>query len=737
MNIEEYPLYYPTRPATLQEFAVTQVALRLCHFECMNPVDIKNCPNRPSCDVFLGRLAPSIKKSIDKRIISISSEIRKVFDYFMRDETAIFFSTTDTGVYQHTFARCFDSFTYGPDAAISLEATGKNLMSNDNLSLIEKYRIACTFCFEDDVRRMWPSVSNDESINTPDYIKDPMLHYWARQINYDRHEPPTYRYIMRMLKRSCDNWATFKYMLNQNSFEDQLSDLSDMFDTYNLKNVVCLLPKLNRAQADHVLRHFPHKIIMELSSKEKYLEYLLQIWSMVKDNFSIGRFMGVIGVLCSKAFRCKNIEIGLQFRLRGRPVVVNVENNIQPNASALDPLLHDPTTIRCKKLYNDANALYEIWINAPDNLKNQFTTRFAKNLFIKLSNFDRDNRIECYNHDMRFFMQLLTDMSFETRNEIWREHWLVFVIRSRPKFLHHFLRLCLRNDEIQPFVETEMMNYATVEKFMEFLLKRNLLKDVIEYTNLCSSNQLIVRNFHKEILTNRFLCDVGFDKGFELSEFIDGCYENVDEARQFKQMLFFNSHFQSSLHSKIEKGLAIDVKRLTDVFLYSESDLSDIRPVLLRCWLRYASTIDDMAEKFDFDHWKEFLLWCGGNHDFLSKFKESIRVDSIFEAMLLEAVPKLSLWLGSLEIKRSEPVPSSSRKLEEFDNVDEFLTWYFVTGRAIRDYKRSRILNYQEMEGVKNVLCANNECVVNDVLRWFFDDDLDEIGYFKTGVLKR
>ncbi|XP_065207990.1 uncharacterized protein LOC135836859 [Planococcus citri] len=326
-----------------------------------------------------------------------------------------------------------------------------------------------------------------------------------------------------------------------------------------------------------------------------------------------------------------------------------------------------------------------------------------------------------------------------------------------------------------------------IDHFLKFLMANQCYRHVKNYTKLyCNEN--LVRRLRKQLLVSiiRLPSALKYEKLLELSELVEGAFENDIEMKEFKKKLFFSYDFLGFLMNQLDRGFACEVQELTDVFVSrSDQDIYGVRKKFFERWQRFIIG-EGHLDKFQLDRWEYFLWWCGvsleglvlyNNQLFLemnpafivgwqtsvlndrnkntydisqwkdivmwfsfdernqSTLKRDLEVDKIFEKLLHDAVSNLSEWLGSLETERSEPTIfiHSSKVSQELNLVDEFVLWYFGDDeKEIRNFKLKTINNFEEIPALKNVLLAKNECIVNDVLKWFFDTDVEKIHQFKS-----
>ncbi|VVC27413.1 PD-(D/E)XK nuclease superfamily 9 [Cinara cedri] len=56
----------------------------------------------------------------------------------------------------------FNNIGWTPQGAIDAEKTARNLLSDESLSVLKRYKIACTYCFEDIIHDLWKQLGKEE-----------------------------------------------------------------------------------------------------------------------------------------------------------------------------------------------------------------------------------------------------------------------------------------------------------------------------------------------------------------------------------------------------------------------------------------------------------------------------------------------------------------------------------------------------------------------------------------------
>lgn len=190
----------------------------------------------------------------------------------------------------------FDDFAYDIKGRIDDTLTVRNMLSFGKFSVIEKYVLACTYCFEDEVRRIWPSVLSQE-INVADisYSDHCLVRYWTN----------------RMMNRSSQPLSCSQIFLSEalkpSSRQYFLDNIPDFYRKYNvigfafrigLENVTTccardLFPKFDCKFLKAVVLNYGSQILADMVLCSDNRCFVLPFWLRTKDWFNGDMFVEV------------------------------------------------------------------------------------------------------------------------------------------------------------------------------------------------------------------------------------------------------------------------------------------------------------------------------------------------------------------------------------------------------------------------------------------------------------
>ncbi|XP_065219461.1 uncharacterized protein LOC135844974 [Planococcus citri] len=364
-----------------------------------------------------------------KIIANIPSEIRDLLvEYVAKFETSI-----KTWLVLHSFIlvshlclpcdklSTFHDFVWDWNGNIDNVRTAKRIMLCDRFTAVVKFKIACLYCFEDDIRRIWPFVSSnfiDLKLNEIDFFHRTRQYgsiqffYWIYCLRNELHNMPNpYNVqIEEMVLGFCefDSYSCAEYFWNRIPYERRLQATcqdghvticdSDVFVRF-------FLQRLDDLQLAIFLTEIGVEFISKLLANE-FKIYVLPAWMYIRNKMNKSHFTRIIEKL------------------------LNMETN----------------SFTAKERLNSEDEVYiccELWRNSPENLK-----RSALNDL--LSNEEVFKRIGTEKpeplREMRFLITVLLDASFEQRHTFWCKNWRNLISGARVEDLMGVMKLCFRDE---------------------------------------------------------------------------------------------------------------------------------------------------------------------------------------------------------------------------------------------------------------------------------------------------
>ncbi|XP_065223014.1 uncharacterized protein LOC135847420 [Planococcus citri] len=190
-------------------------------------------------------------------------------------------------------------FLNSPVGDVCYKRTAQNLLEVNYyaFNLREQFKIACRYCFEEDVRRLWAFLKDDPVLrkysfnnieSRPGYVHS--MDYWCSLMRGElkkfygcgsEAKSPEWYVISNRPRMTI--WAEMEY------YWDKLNDkerntLHRIFADKNLTKD--LIFKYNLHQGVHIVLLRPYQTLHNLAENELYFHYTLQVWDCVKHSIT-------------------------------------------------------------------------------------------------------------------------------------------------------------------------------------------------------------------------------------------------------------------------------------------------------------------------------------------------------------------------------------------------------------------------------------------------------------------
>ncbi|XP_065200378.1 uncharacterized protein LOC135831653 [Planococcus citri] len=541
----------------------------------------------------------TIKKMFNKFANSVSSWLRehykRVFDCYKRYS------------HENFILQYFDNFICDYDGSIHYTRTAERMMRCVAFNAEMKFKIACLYFFEDDIKRIWPSVSRQMSVDSINFQKFPQLYYWicrlTNKLGKIRNPEPISFSTWLSDTRTVDermfdahmsrNRPTLEYFWNRISLGKQMKRF-EYVDGYDF--VRFILPKLNDRQLDELLNNYSGAFYTLFRYLHCNKKTVLRIWFYI---------------------RSKNIMSKSTFT----DLVVNLidDEDYGDDENEFD---HENWEYLCR----------EIWNNTPLDFK-QSTISFISSDSGWLEGMNIVDDYHSNQIHVEFLLLILEDASLKERNSLWRNCWKTLIEAIRTKDLQRMMRLCLRNeDEITQFKQNYLIHSPKVLQNCLSLFTKAYFDELSAFVSFCYPELQAARNFKERILQSVFLgedCQLSRQIVCGIKEFND--FVN-DVSANFKNRLMSSSSFLERLSSIIcgdeddeEEEEEISLKKLTKfirIFVSTKKVPRQIKMSLINSLKEYLITnaiyLGNLFRKPEFD---SILLWCLGSDKAVGEFK--------------------------------------------------------------------------------------------------------------------
>ncbi|XP_065219989.1 uncharacterized protein LOC135845404 [Planococcus citri] len=662
-----------------------------------------------------------------------------------------------------------------PDGSIHYERTAKAFIEcqNPQLSIMCKYRLACMYCFEDDIQELYPKLPKIyHELKSIFYKCNTFLRYWDCRMAISQPKSTGSMEIELFNKLDPKTWSAWSYCWSRLSTnQKKIEQAVDLIEKKVAMQpyVKLLLPMLNNNQLMTVLKRCVKILFAVLANTPDNVKYALQTWHYVKDFVPFNIYV-------------KIFEDTLTSNLDVNPTqVLSVCENFKwHNFIDMNHLMN----------VNVASLLYDIWLDSPDRLKDYLIQNSADEILKRLSRVDNLFTVKAMCRDLRLMLDILSRRSCLENGPFWRKHWPNVVKGAKPSELGEAMKLCFKNDkEIVKFKQTHMTSYRKIHLYCNMLAYQGCFEKLDSYLTFCTSDRTIVVELKKKILQDtktliKFCLFSGQNSEIMLvfDDFISDIYPDTGSRRKFKCQLITELNNFKYLQTWVSYGEFARIKDLVCLFLTRHSDLEIVK----QNFIEQCRGILSKGEfrLFDRRNWNEFLCWClNDDPQQLDKFKKLIPIKDVFYIVFLECVKKAESHLTDSLFSRSDcisvvkkckekgSVDDSNKEkktdaetdadadvvskdtdddfkemlkeivldeyayvddvMDDFERLDNFLLWYFDDKSKADEFKAVRI---KKRKVLRKVSDHKNDNLMKVVLHWAFNRNLQMIDAFKVPV---
>ncbi|XP_065213602.1 uncharacterized protein LOC135840818 isoform X9 [Planococcus citri] len=644
LSNDVYDILFPS-PPDLKEIAAIAIAVELWRQE-INAHRIKNTLNQLDLqqniisNASMPNLPTTILSLIEKYVERIGSSI----GVWLKNNG-------DNRLFKKEIFNDFIDFAADFDGSIHSVRTARRLVLSDRIDNVLKFEIACTYCFEDDILRIWPLVSTQIKLRKIGFYPNPVLYYWVCKLKNQFYKMPrTYDAYSReqsIEERVIDfhrfnyAWSTVEYFWNRLDVTRRIR--VERRGIFVFPKIFCryLLSKFNEIELDHFVNKAGYSLFASLLRCDS-----------IQPHFATGLHVRATWTIVKHMIRHKTFNT----------LIVQI----------------------IKELYNlynpiDISAYCELWNTAPDNLKPPVCRAISRvnDLFDTITNY-------CgrYSFLFEFLSAILSDPSVESKNIFWNTRGLELLslnLLSRDEFVQ-LLSLSFDNDEnlIIEFKQTLSFNLETIRSECSKLFKKLSFEELNNFLNFCCLDEQTSRNIRQSLLPEKFELKseniTNVSCRVQLHDFINDAFNNPNLAASFKTLLLSSSttvKIFEELNKSKNGGNFLHIVRFIDTFAPSEEIGSDLkRRHVFSVFERMLRDGSSCLLQFEEGEFLSFLRECLGNDDRIAQFKDTLSVDQI--------VQNLSRYITT---------ETHISNLKYCSFVVQFLEWYFVTPQALDEFK--------------------------------------------------
>ncbi|XP_065226107.1 uncharacterized protein LOC135849534 [Planococcus citri] len=387
----------------------------------------------------------------------------------------------------------FDEFVGDSAGGIDWDKTAERMMHCDTLSKTKKFKVACMYCFEDDVRRIWPSVWMKMGLHLIEFDECPQLYYWfcclSNRLDKIRNRRTGSIDAAMFYECIYREEASWKYFWNRLSPSEQLNKAVDVARIDQLYCVERILPKFNDRQLEIFVNRIAsgcnliYSLIMNDSrdGHHRVDKCFHQAWMRMKNIMSEDLFIKLITKMWEieskhyKSYRFKDGWYGW------------VDKNRYER-------------ICCR--------FRELWNCAPRNFRTSVTKNVVPKL--RLYNFNRDYSHEPSEHDRRnkdpvnsleFLFTILSDASLLERHSFWCNCWPDLIKVAHFNDLSRIMGICFENDDqIIQYKENVIAGSDILREICVSLLTHSYFEELNELANFCFPNEDSAKHYKQQLL---------------------------------------------------------------------------------------------------------------------------------------------------------------------------------------------------------------------------------------------
>ncbi|XP_065224183.1 uncharacterized protein LOC135848253 isoform X18 [Planococcus citri] len=488
----------------------------------------------------------------------------------------------------------FGDFVGYCNGTVHYVRTAKRMMLCDKLSEAVKFTIACIYFFEDDIRRMWPSVCKMKFISEIAFSNCPQLYYWicclTNQLNkLPSRENGSVDEIMFDQNMTC-NGPSVKYFWNRLPYENRMRKAIDLYTRDKESFVRFILRELNDQELDEFVNEKGYDLMSGLLvSSSKTGELVLPTWMYIRNLMTQSAFTNLVAEI---------------LRTEGVGFTIGQDK--------LDHLWH---------------FSLEIWNSAPNHLKPSALRDILRDhsLFESLASLSSCNG----RRYVEFLLIILSSVCFKEREEFFHKFWHHLIKRTRSQDLQRIIKSCLGTDEeVARFKRNVIAESDHIRELcVTLLIDEWRIDQVNDHVDFCFPETRAARNFKQGILLRlTLLADdrsiVGVAGCFtKFNEFTDDAFNSSDQSTHFKNQLMESPVIQRKLTHLACSPIGISMvykstMKFIERFAASEQIVLEMKNRIIDYTKQNLPNNPQLLDS-------PFLLWCLGSKEEVQKFRRT------------------------------------------------------------------------------------------------------------------
>ncbi|XP_065225954.1 uncharacterized protein LOC135849442 isoform X1 [Planococcus citri] len=584
--------------------------------------------DRNSLKSMLPDIPSAIFEVIYKYVVRFGISLNSWLNKHYNNKEFLFFDRS-----KNEILKDFDDFVCDHNGLIHYTRTAEHMMQCSTLNESKKFTIACTYFFEDHIRRIWPNVwdmMNVDEIsmyNNARFDWYPQLYYWMYFLNNELNKvsiPRTLSSIDELMFDKClpNNGPSVEYFWFRIPLERRLQRAFNLFDRNVNSFVKFILQKLDDKQLDEFVERKGCELMIDLSRSYWYYPdegLFLPTWNYIKSRMSDSNLTNLVS-------RMLSYEAG--------------------------------SIIKYSKIMLKRWSFYcaEIWGSINSDLK----PSIVQSVLSRHELFENREIRQFYLRNppnparyVEFLLTILSSVTFEQKKLFLSNCWRRLMNGARVEDLRRIVKLCSKNKrEIAEFKRNAVASSRIVLDCCMPLTLNGHFDELNALVDYFFPEIEKARTLKQEILRSFFLGQSSFlnpnviKSGNELLAFIDIAFNNADLSTDFKNQLMSSPENQEKLTSYLCcRNVPFEaLMEFFDLFALTEQTALQIKERVRKDLIALAS--DPKCRRRDgvFENsLDQLLLWCLGSDEQVATFKRTYSVSFDLPRLLINYCCDFSL----------------------------------------------------------------------------------------------
>ncbi|XP_065220531.1 uncharacterized protein LOC135845684 isoform X3 [Planococcus citri] len=478
-----------------------------------------------------------------------------------------------------------DQLVWLPNGSVSFEQTAKKLLSGGVLTNVQKFQIACTYCFLEDVNLLKETLSQNElNCATKAFQEntDPFLNYWCCKMcrmtgAFNPRRVDLCEFLLPVSRKFYHHWPAIELFWKQiPDGEERLRKLKFIIGISDVELTWRIVPELAKSPLNSVIIEKCFDIVATFAEKYNYIEYTILTWKYLVGLINNDQLLGILLYV----------------------------TNLQNSRDYVNHLLWE--------MWLCISERQKQWI--ADEGSHDFVVKSIENLILESPNYP-------------LIIDILSRWNIERRRNYWAVNWHRLVIGQmnyRNRF-EEIMKMCLETEEnIAVFKRTVMTDFSSIKEPCTTLLNSKRFEELQDYFDYCTLDQEVIRNLKRQIITTisksdlfwilYSCCEMSGETEFE--KYLEVVFI-ADEAKVFLNELLVSN--LNNIRDLLHEGCINEVIRFVEKFLSGEENLDKVKLEFVKF---SRNLINDARVKINVSDWLDLLAWClDGNRSLMERFK--------------------------------------------------------------------------------------------------------------------